>query len=189
MRCKVSYFLLPSDQVESDRTSNVMGGSLIPSTSQQQPAGQMAVYGGHVPNWLLVGCTTKLYQQSLPPYDAQALLSAARQATFNPSVQVQPTNQWLVTSGQQLTNHTAQCTVCTDLSLSGWYIAYFHLRAVVSAGVTRAHTRKPSGHISSPKSPAWGQICQNSEISLSCINWLIKITFIGSKLICPLLQN
>ena len=95
MRCKVSYFLLPSDQVESDRTSNVMGGSLIPSTSQQQPAGQMAVYGGHVPNWLLVGCTTKLYQQSLPPYDAQALLSAARQATFNPSVQVdEPTNQW-----------------------------------------------------------------------------------------------
>ena len=91
-----------------------MGGSLIPSTSQQQPAGQMAVYGGHVPNRLLVGCTTKLYQQRLPPYDAQqALLSAARQATFNPSVQVdEPTNGWQpAVNNLPTTLHSAQCAL------------------------------------------------------------------------------
>ena len=108
-----------------------------------------------------------------------------------PSTQVYKSTSQPTNGNQRSTTHQPHCTMCTELdsSLSGWYIAYFHLRAVASAGVTRAHTRKPSGHISSPKSPAWGQICQNSEISLSCINWLIKITFIGSKLICPLLQN
>ena len=33
------------------------------------------------------------------------------------------------------------------------YIAYFHLGAGASAGMTPSHTRKPSGHISSPKRP------------------------------------
>ena len=93
-------------------------------------------------------------------------------ATLDTSVQVEQ---------PRIHQRSRHCTVCSvlDSSLSGWYIAYFHLRAVASAGVTGALTRKPSGHIPSPKSPAWGPIGQNSKIRLSCI----KNTYIVSKLI------
>ena len=125
MRCKVSYFLLPSDQVESDRTGNVMGGSLIPSTSQQQPAGQMAVYGGHVPNRLLVGCTTKLYQRSLPPYDAQALLSAAEQrsTTYQPHCTVHNVH-WLKFE------RMVYCLLSFESSSISWRDSCTHTQAI-----------------------------------------------------------
>ena len=135
----------------------------------------MPVQGGHLPNWLVLCCTTSpptSISRVSPPYDAQPLLSAASQATFDTSVQVEQ---------PRIHQRSRHCTVCSvlDSSLSGWYIAYFHLRAVASAGVTRALTRKPSGHIPSPKSPAWGPIGHNSKIRLSCI----KNTYIVSKLI------
>ena len=102
----------------------------------------------------------------------------ARPATFNTgavcSIPLQPKSHY---RSKQLSTHTAlYLTQKRWTSLGGRYIAYFHLGAAQHQ--LAWHTGEPSGHISSPKNPAWLPICQNSKITLGWIKRLFRNTLL-----------